>query len=39
VFLSPAEIKQQQLREKRGAYEREDVDALIDNVIGSYQHV
>jgi len=39
VFLSPAEIKQQQLREKRGAYDREDVDALIDNVIGSYQHV
>ena len=39
MFLSPAEIKQQQLREKRGAYEREDVDALIDNVIGSYQHV
>jgi cell division septum initiation protein DivIVA len=39
VFLSPAEIKQQQLREKRGAYEREDVDALIDNVVGSYQHV
>jgi cell division septum initiation protein DivIVA len=39
VFLSPAEIKQQQLREKRGAYEREDVDGLIDNVVGSYQHV
>jgi DivIVA domain-containing protein len=39
MFLSPAEIKQQQLRDKRGAYEREDVDALIDNVIGSYQHV
>ncbi len=39
MFLSPAEIKQQQLREKRGAYEREDVDGLIDNVVGSYQHV
>lgn len=39
MFLSPPEIKQQQLREKRGAYEREDVDALIDNVVGSYQHV
>jgi cell division septum initiation protein DivIVA len=39
VFLSPPEIKQQQLREKRGGYEREDVDALIDNVVGSYQHV
>jgi cell division septum initiation protein DivIVA len=39
VFLSPPEIKQQQLREKRGAYEREDVDALLDNVVGSYQHV
>jgi cell division septum initiation protein DivIVA len=39
VFLSPAEIKQQQLREKRGAYEREDVDGLLDNVVGSYQHV
>jgi cell division initiation protein len=39
VFLSPAEIKQQQLREKRGAYERVDVDTLLDNVIGSYQHV
>lgn len=39
MFLSPAEIKQQQLREKRGAYEREDVDGLLDNVVGSYQHV
>ena len=39
MFLSPAEIKQQQLRERRGAYERVDVDALLDNVIGSYQHV
>jgi DivIVA domain-containing protein len=39
VFLSPPEIKQQQLREKRGGYEREDVDALLDNVVGSYQHV
>jgi cell division septum initiation protein DivIVA len=39
VFLSPPEIKQQQLREKKGAYERADVDALIDNVVGSYQHV
>ena len=39
MFLSPPEIKQQQLREKKGAYEREDVDALIDNVVGSYQHV
>jgi cell division septum initiation protein DivIVA len=39
VFLSPPEIKQQQLREKKGAYERQDVDALLDNVVGSYQHV
>jgi cell division septum initiation protein DivIVA len=39
VFLSPPEIKQQQLREKKGAYERADVDALLDNVVGSYQHV
>ena len=39
MFLSPPEIKQQQLREKKGAYERVDVDALIDNVVGSYQHV
>jgi pilus assembly protein FimV len=39
VFLSPPEIKQQQLREKKGAYERADVDTLIDNVVGSYQHV
>ena len=39
MFLSPPEIKQQQLREKKGAYERADVDALIDNVVGSYQHV
>jgi hypothetical protein len=27
VFLSPAEIKRQQLRERRLAYERVDVDA------------
>ena len=39
MFLSPPEIKQQQLREKKGTYERADVDALIDNVVGSYQHV
>ena len=39
MFLSPPEIKQQQLREKKGAYERQDVDTLLDNVVGSYQHV
>ena len=39
MFLSPPEIKQQQLREKKGAYERQDVDSLLDNVVGSYQHV
>ena len=39
MFLSPPEIKQQQLREKKGAYERQDVDTLLDNIVGSYQHV
>src|SRR3712207_4222112 len=39
VFLSPPEIKQQQLRDRKGGYERADLDSLLDNVVGSYQHV
>jgi cell division initiation protein len=39
MFLTPPEIQQQKLNSRRGNYDREEVDELLDHVVASYEQV
>lgn len=39
MFLSPPEIQHQKLKSRLGNYDREHVDALLENVAASYEQV
>ena len=39
MFLSPSDIQQQKIKTRRGYYDREDVDRLLDTITASYGQV
>jgi len=39
MFLTPPEIQHQKLNSRRGNYDREEVDELLEHVVASYEQV